>query len=161
MTVDYTKGPTPPTPPPMMAGQPAQPQKKSGCWKWGLLGCGLILLICVLFVVGIAVFVFGVIKSTYVYKDSVHRAETNPQVIAALGSPIGTGFLVSGHIDTKNSVGTADIKIPIQGPKDKGTIIIRATMTDNNWRYEELTVKPDHGPPIDLLATEPLPVQNP
>ncbi len=160
MTIDYTNPPTPRTPPPIIPGQP-QPQKSSGCWKWGALGCALVALVCVLLVVGIGVFVFGIIKSTYVYKDAVHRAQTNPQVMAALGTPIGTGLLVSGSVDTKNSSGSAAIKIPIQGPKDKATINIRATMTDNNWRYEELVVKPDHGPPIDLLATEPLPSQNP
>jgi cytochrome oxidase complex assembly protein 1 len=160
MTIDYTQPPAPQTLPPVMPGQPPQ-QQKNGCWKWGACGCGILALVGVVFVIGIGVFVIGVVKSTSVYKDAVHRAETNPQVIAALGTPIGTGLLVSGHVDTKNSSGTATLNIPIEGPKGKGTIEVGATMHDNQWRYDRLVVKPEHGPPIDLMATEPLPAQNP
>ncbi len=162
MTIDYTKPPAPPrsTPPPI-PGQPLPQQKSSGCWKWGLLGCGLVMVLGVIIVVGIVWFVFGIIKSTYVYKDAVRRAESNQHVVAALGRPIGTGFLVSGNVHTSNDSGTADLNIPIEGPKDKATIKLTATMRNNNWKYDRLTVKPDHGPEIDLLAEESPPGQNP
>ncbi len=161
MTIDYTKPPTPPPTPPPIPGQPQPQQKSSGCWKWGLIGCGLVVIVGAIIVVGIVMFVFGVNKSTYIYKDAVHRAESNQQVVAALGRPIGTGFLVSGGVHTRNDSGTADMNIPIEGPKDKATIHVTATMRDNNWKYDRLVVKPDHGPPIDLLASEPPAGQNP
>jgi hypothetical protein len=160
MTIDYTQ-PTPPrTPPPPIPGQPAQPQK-SGCWKWGLIGCGLVTLIIVIIVVAAITFAFSVIKSTYVYKDAVRRAESNPEVRAALGTPIESGLLVSGNVHSSNDTGTAELNIPISGPKDKGTLRLTATMRDKKWRYDRLEVKPDHGPSIDLLAAEPLGGQNP
>lgn len=153
MTVDYTQPPHP-TAPPQYPGQPPQPQKKSGCWKWGLLGCGLAVIVLVIVAGGIMFAVFGLIKQTYIYKDAVHRAQTNPQVVAALGTPIGTGFWVSGSVHTSNDSGSADVKIPIQGPKGKANIHCVATMTANNWSYDSLTVEPENGPPIDLLHSQ-------
>ena len=153
MTTDYTKPPAQYIPPPPPGGGQPQ-QKSSGCWKWGLIGCGVALVIIGVVVIGLFFAVFGLIKSTRVYKDAVHRAETNPQVIAAFGTPIKTGFFVSGHIDTSNNKGSADVNIPISGPKQKGTIHCVATLRgENNWRYDTLVVEPEHGPPIDLLAT--------
>jgi cytochrome oxidase complex assembly protein 1 len=154
MTIDYTQPPRniPPPPPPGSYVPPQQqPQKSSGCWKWGAIGCGLALVIVGIVIVGAFMLAFGLIKQTFVYKDAVHRAETNPQVIAALGTPIGTGWLVSGSVHTEKNSGTADVRIPIEGPKGKANIHCVATMTDNNWKYDTLVVEPEHGPPIDLL----------
>lgn len=148
MTIDYTQPPSHIPPPPPTA---AQPQKSSGCFKWGALGCGLALVVVGVVIIGLFMAVFGLIKQTFVYKDAVRRAETNPEVIAALGTPIGTGFFVSGSVHTASDSGTADVKIPIEGPKQKGTIHCVATMKENNWKYTSLVVEPEHGPPIDLL----------
>jgi len=150
MTIDYTKPPSripPPTPP----GAQPQPQQSSGCFKWGAIGCGLVLVIIGVVVIGIFAAVFGLIKQTSIYKDTVRRAESNPQVIATLGTPIRTGWLVSGSVHTNNNTGSADVRIPIEGPKQKATIHCVATMTNDNWKYTTLVVEPDHGPPIDLL----------
>ncbi len=151
MTVDYTQPPAhiPPPPPPGAPGAPQQ--KSSGCLKWGALGCGLALVIIGVVIIGLFMAVFGLIKQTFIYKDAVRRAESNPQVQAALGTPIGTGFWVTGSVHTSNDSGTADVKIPIEGPKQKANIHCVATMKENNWSYDTLVVEPEHGPPIDLL----------
>ncbi len=151
MTIDYTQPPASiPAPPP--PGAPGAPQQKtSGCLKWGALGCGLALVIIGVVIIGLFMAVFGLIKQTFVYKDAVRRAESNPQVQAALGTPIGTGFWVTGSVHTANDSGTADVKIPIEGPKQKANIHCVATMKNDNWKYDTLVVEPEHGPPIDLL----------
>lgn len=158
MTVDYTQPPQPPRtppPPPQFPGAPQpQPKSGSGCWKWGALGCGIALAIVAVIIIGLFVAVFGLIKQTFVYKDAVRRAQQNPQVQAALGTPIGTGFWVSGSVHSANDTGTADVRIPIQGPKQKANIHCVASMKENNWKYETLVVEPEHGPPIDLLAQQ-------
>ena len=149
MTIDYTQPPKqfPPPPPP----QAQQPQKSSGCWKWGACGCGLVVVIIAVVAVGAALLAFGLIKQTFVYKDAVRRAQSNPQVQAALGTPIGTGWYIDGSLHTNNDSGSADVRIPIEGPKQKAKIHCVATMTHNNWKYDTLVVEPENGPPIDLL----------
>jgi cytochrome oxidase complex assembly protein 1 len=165
MTVDYTQPPTPPQQPMQpqgMPGQPLQPQQKgSGCWKWGACGCAVIILLICLAGAGGAFLVFRTVKSTFLYKDAVHRAQSNPQVIAALGEPIETGFVVTGGIDSRERRGSAHLSIPLHGSKDGGTIEVEASMAGDQWRYDKLIVKPDHGPTIDLMPVEPAPAQNP
>ena len=147
MTTDYTRPYTPPQGPGM---QPAPQAKTSGCLKGALIGCGLLILITVIFVVGLVVFVFSAIKSNYVYREAVRRAQSNPQVIARLGTPIETGWWVSGNVNIKGQSGQAEISIPIHGPKANATIHADALKENSNWRYTRLVVE-GGGPPIDLL----------
>lgn len=140
--------PTQTAPPP-----PALPAKKSGCWKWGALGC---LAVIVIGAIGIGVLValfLGAIKSTDAYKVALSRAQNDPRVIAALGSPITPGFFISGNVNVNNSSGTADISFPIRGPNGKGSVHAVATRDSSGWRYSELTATPANGAPINLMSS--------
>jgi hypothetical protein len=138
------------TPPQPQAPQP--PQKSSGCLKWTLIGCSVLLVIAVIGVAVLVAFVFGAIKSTDVYKNARDRAIHDPRVIAALGSPVQAGFWVSGnvHVDTREG-GNASIKFPISGPKGKASVEAVATVENDKWVYSKMTATPDGGSPIDLL----------
>ena len=144
-----------PQPPPPPAPGAVPPPKKSGCWKWALIGCGALIIIGAIGVVGLVVGVFGVIKSTDVYRGALTTAQRDPRVIAALGTPIESGWWVSGNVTTKNRQGEADIEFPISGPKGKGHLRAVATRDTSAWHYTELTVTladaPANTPPIDLL----------
>jgi hypothetical protein len=148
MTTDYTK-PYTPQPPPMQLPPPPR-SGGSGCLKGALIGCGVLFLIFVVFVAGLFVFVFNAIKSSYVYSEAVRRAQSNPQVIARLGTPIETGWWVSGNVNIKGQSGQAQISIPIHGPKASATIHADATQENSNWKFTRLVVE-GGGPPIDLL----------
>ena len=73
-------------------------------WKWALpVGCLLPLVLCG---GGILVFVFvvygavtGAIRSSDAYQEGMSRARSNPEVVAALGEPIESGWLISGNIN--------------------------------------------------------------
>jgi Cytochrome oxidase complex assembly protein 1 len=131
-----------PPPPPRSGG--------SGCLKGALIGCGILLLISVVFVAGVFFFVFSAIKSSYVYSEAVRRAQSNPQVIGRLGTPIETGWWVSGTMNIKGQSGHAEISIPIHGSKANGTIHADANEENSNWKFTRLVVE-GGGPPIDLL----------
>ncbi|MFN2476635.1 MAG: cytochrome c oxidase assembly factor Coa1 family protein [Chthoniobacterales bacterium] len=113
-------------------------------WKWFVpTGClSLIALFCI-FIALIVFVVFGAMKSTDVYKTAVARAKSNPAVTAALGSPITEGMFLSGSANTSGGSGTADLSIPISGPKGKGTIYVTATKAGGDWDYSKLYVEVD------------------
>jgi len=128
------------------------PPQKSGCVKWGLIGClGVILMIAV-FAGVVVTIVFGTMKTTDVYRGARRSAERDPRVIQALGSPIRPGLWVSGNINVEGRRGDADITFPIHGPKGKASVHAIATKQSGTWHYAELTVTPANGSPIDLLT---------
>ena len=96
-----------------------------------------------IFIALIVFVVFGAMKSTDVYKTAVARARANPAVTAALGSPITEGMFLSGSASTSGGSGTADMSIPVSGPKGKGTIYVTATKVGGEWDYSKLYVQVD------------------
>ena len=141
-------------PPQQPQPQPQQPQQKSGCLKWLLIGCSALFILGCAAAVVLVLFVFGAIKSTDVYKGARDRAINDPRVIAALGTPIETGWWVSGSVNVNTTDGGhANIKFPISGPKNKAKVEAVATIdpSTGKWVYTRLMVLPDGGPPIDLL----------
>ena len=142
MTTTYT--------PPQSPGAVPEP-KKSGCLKWGLIGCLAAFVICVLGIAAIVVIVFGAIKSTDAYKGAFDQAQRDPRVIAVLGTPITTGIWVSGNVNVDTNGGNADFVFPISGPTGEARVHAIATRDTSGWHYSLLTVTPKNGVPIDLL----------
>ncbi len=85
--------------------------------------------------------IFGALKRTDIYQITVVRAESDSRVIAALGTPIGEGWYLAGHIDVNGGSGNADLTIPISGPKGKGTIYAVAKKSGGEWTYSKMMVK--------------------
>lgn len=146
--------------PTMHPAQPAQqPSWWNRNWKWALpVGC-LILLLPVLlltgFVGGILALVFGTIKSTDVYEEALARARSHPAVIEALGEPVEDRWWMSGQINTSGPSGSADIAIPLRGPKGKGTVYAVASKSAGRWEYQTLEVEVEgRAERIDLLVAE-------
>jgi len=142
-------------PPPPACATPQPPPQGwwSRNWKWFVpTGCCLTPLVlgCAIAAFVIVV-VFGALKQTDVYQTAVTRAKSNSQVMAALGQPISEGWFLSGNTNVNGGSGTADLTIPISGPKGKGTIYAVATKSAGEWNYSKLVVKIDRsGETIDL-----------
>lgn len=148
MTVDYTQPRTyePPQPQP---GQPPQ-KTKSGCGKAIAIGCIIVIILGVL-VCAAAVFVaFSAIKSTDLYKEARDRSMTDPRVIAAIG-PSHAGWWVTGNVHVNDNSGQGSVKFPLEGTKGDAKVEATATLDGSKWEYTKLIVKPENGPPIDLL----------
>jgi len=135
------------TPPPPAA----PPAKKSGCMKWGLIGCGSLLVLGAIFCVVIVVVVFGAMKKSDVYQEALKRAQSDPAVTAALGTPIEAGLMVTGSVNVDSSGGHATLDFPISGPKGKGAVHVVGTKAGEKWEYTEMTVTPANGAKINLL----------
>jgi Cytochrome oxidase complex assembly protein 1 len=111
-------------------------------WKWFVpTGCLTIIVLFACFSLSIVLIVFGVLKSTDIYKDTVAKARANPAVVEALGSPIKEGMFVSGNTGTTGDAGEANLAIPISGPKGKGTIYVVAKKVAGEWKPSVLVVE--------------------
>jgi len=100
--------------------------------------------------------VFGAMKSSDAYKSALAKTKADPRVVAALGSPITDGFLVSGKTNVSGTSGHADMTVPISGPKGKGTIYFVATKFAGDWTFSKLVVEiGETGERIDLVEDPP------
>jgi hypothetical protein len=125
-------------------------------WKWfvpvGYLGGALLFLG---FCAGVVYLVFGLVRSSDIYKKAVMQAETNHYVIEALGSPIEEGLIVRGSISVTGPSGEADLAIPISGPRGKATIYAVAKKSAGKWTFSTLgvAIKPS-GERINILFSD-------
>ena len=143
------------TPSPFSSNPEAQPRPGwwSRNWKWFVpTGCLTILVLIAAFIAAIFFFVFGILKSSDVYKTALATAKRNPAVIEALGEPIKEGWLMSGKTNVEGTSGEADIGIPISGPRGKATVYAVASKSAGRWNYKTLEVEVSGRPErIDLL----------
>ncbi len=109
-------------------------------WKWFVPAClgGVVLFVG--FIVLIVAIVFGMMKSSDVYKQAVAEARTNRYVQEALGSPIEEGLLVTGNINVNGSSGHADLAIPVSGPQSDAIIYVVASKSAGQWAILRLVV---------------------
>ena len=145
------------TPPPLPGARPAGWMNRN--WKW------LVPLFCLLVLTGIGGF-FAVLvtlmKSSDAYSGAVARASSNPAVIEALGTPIKDGLFFTGNISENNSSGSANLVIPISGPKRTASLYVSATRSLGKWHFDGLVVEVDGTKQrIDILDTNQLPVATP
>jgi TonB family protein len=139
--------------------QPAQQPQQKGClgrnWKWMLpVGClGLILVVAA---AGGAIFFFAMsaVKSSDVYKGALQRAQSNPAAVSLLGEPIKDGWLVKGNVQFTGGSGSANFEIPLSGPKNSGTLYVRAVNEGGAWMYERLDLFAQSGERVSLLAAD-------
>lgn len=133
------------------------PPKKTSTGKIVLFaGCGCLSLIA-LVLAGIAVIffsVFGAIKSSDAYSETLALVQAHPQATEALGAPITPGFWLTGSINFNNGEGAADLTIPVSGPKGSGTLRVIADKPGGSaaWNYttRELRLEGDDGQIIPL-----------
>ena len=156
MTVDYTQ-----------MDHRGQQQPSPGTWwsrngKWVLLaGCLAPLLLAGTCVASIAWFVFGAIRESTLYTESLRRAQSDPAVIEALGAPVEAGWWVSGNVNLEEERGSADFRVPLKGSRKTGTLEVTASREGSSWNYSVMRVHVDDGPIIDLIPSpDPSPTES-
>lgn len=125
-------------------------------WGWVLGGgCLSIILVVVLAVGGLIYKVNDAVKESEVYAYAFTKTIENDEVISYLGEPIETNGLGSTSYNYSNGTTTAELTIPIKGPKDEGNIVVNAEKINDEWAYNLLYVKIDGEPGrINLLDAE-------
>jgi hypothetical protein len=86
------------------------------------------------------------------YQAGVTAVQSNPEAIAALGSPISTG-LAQGGINCEAGKGCeADINFSATGPKGKGTVTVHGSKHGEQWSFDKVDLDVEGtGKHIDLL----------
>lgn len=135
--------------------RPYEPSWWSRNWKWFVpVGCLTMIVLFVGFFVLIMSLVFGMMKSSDVYSQALTRAKADTTVVEALGSPITDGYFTSGNISETGPSGTAELSIPISGPKGSGTIYLEARKSTGQWTFTKLIVEIEKSNQrIDLLPS--------
>jgi hypothetical protein len=121
-------------------------------WKWVIpVGCLTPILLCGGFFTLIFTLVFGLIKSNGAYTDSLATLSADPQVTAALGTPIKPGFFVRGSIHISGPSGHADISYSVSGPQDSAVVYVISDKSAGLWSHTTFIVELDStGQRIDL-----------
>lgn len=146
--------PPPPPPPPRRSWW-------SRNWKWALpVGCLLPLVLCgggiVLFAGAIFGIVSGAIRSSDAYQVGMAQVRANPEVVAALGEPIESGFWIQGSVNVDGPSGNVDVSIPISGPRGSGTLYVVGTRSAGRWQYSTMEVEiPGRAGRIDVRPRAP------
>jgi hypothetical protein len=109
-------------------------------WKWLIpTGCVSLLILLCLFIAGVFFGVTSIMKDSDVYKEAITKVKQNKEVIAQLGSPLEADEMATGNIQITNDTGNCNLKIPIKGPKGKGTLLVIATK-NGKWNYSKMAV---------------------
>lgn len=132
-------------------------EQKRAALKWIGAGCAGLVLVSgclILSCGGLAAVLYGVvssqIKKTDAYQEALAVARRHPAVIDAIGTPIEEGFLVRGKFSVSNGSGSAEISIPVSGPKGRGKVHVSGVKERGTWRYTELVFESHHGEWVDL-----------
>jgi len=141
---------------------PAQSDRQSVSWPeshWKLL-VGLLLLLGLLGAGAAASLVWlamYAIRGSDVAQEAFSRARSSQAVAQALGAPIKEAWFVSGSINENPASGSADLAMPISGPKGNGTLYVTARKSAGAWQYclIELDVKGSGDKIVVLNANSP------
>ncbi|WP_074406941.1 cytochrome c oxidase assembly factor Coa1 family protein [Aquimarina megaterium] len=124
-------------------------------WGWAVPVGGCLTLI-VLFFIFLGSLIFGVselITESTPYQDALVKVNEDEYVVNILGEPIETNGIMNGSLSYKNNTGSADISIPIQGPKGEAQLYVVGTKQNDQWTYKEMYVIIDEtDEQIDLLG---------
>lgn len=126
-------------------------------WLWGGCGCAAgCVLLPILLVVLVGGGAFFALRSSGVAQEAMERARQDPELAAALGEPIETGWLIQGNISIQNDGGSADFSLPISGPHGKGRLYVVAERRAGEWIFRDLYAVVDgREDPIELTAPPP------
>jgi len=116
------------------------------------IGCFAPVLLCGGFVALVFTLVFGLIKNSEPYTQSLAAVRDAPQVQQTLGEPIEAGWMVTGSVNISGASGDADIAYSVTGPKGSGTVFVVAQKVAGQWTFDALAVRIEEtGQRIDLL----------
>ena len=107
-------------------------------------------------IASLAIFVFGLMKSSDAYKQAMVIVRQSPAIIEALGLPIKEGLMTSGSVSINGPSGRAELAIPVYGPKGGATVFLEARKSAGEWTFQKLVVEIERtGVRIDLINLEP------
>lgn len=117
----------------------------SGLSNRGKVGIGMLVTMSLflLFVVPLFFGIDAMMRRSDAYKLTMNTAQASPCVASALGSPLEPGWMMEGSISESPAEGSAELSIPVRGPKGKGRLDVEAKKQRGNWRIDSLVFTHD------------------
>lgn len=120
------------------------------------VGCLGVLVLVAGVALSITLFVFGMLKSSDAYRGALEITRQHPVARRELGEPMDPGLFVKGSVNVTGPSGSADLAIPISGPRGEGELFVVATKSAGRWQFSRLELELDGRPGrIDLLPSVP------
>jgi len=107
--------------------------------NWARAGV-IVLLGIVLLGAGAVYSVVSVLRNSTAYTQAMTLSRADPQVVAALGTPIKAGWFPSGRLSIAGAAGKAFLTIPVSGPKCDGRVVTMAAKRAGVWTTTLLIV---------------------
>lgn len=132
---------------------------------WKVLGIVLALgLVFAALIGGMMWLIFGSMRQAEPVQTALAQARAHTGLVAALGSPVEAGWLLSGAFHESNEDGDAELQVPISGPRGAATVYVAAVRRGGQWAYSTLDARLDDGSGFDLrrgLAPQQVTMQRP
>ena len=124
-------------------------------WKIPL-GCFIVILLICAFVAVLFTVLDVSFRKSIVYHEALDRAGRSPEAVSRIGEPLQPGRVLQGRINVSGSTGTANMNIPIAGPRGKAIIVLDARKAHGAWVFRTLYVRFDRQPgTVNLLDSVP------
>lgn len=122
-------------------------------WKWVVPvgGCLTILVLGIFFIGSLFYGVTSILEKSEPYEYALQKINQDMQLIELLGTPIEKNGMAQGNINWHNNEKSADLKIPVAGPKGKAMLYINAHGEGDNWIYDKIMVTVKDNEEINLL----------
>lgn len=114
--------------------------KRNWSWALPLGGCLTVIIIVIISVASIFFGVTSMLDDSIPIEHGLEKINSDPEIVELMGSPIEKSGMPQGDFNWKNDTKRVDIRVPISGPKENGTLFIIASATDDNWIYHEIRV---------------------
>jgi hypothetical protein len=108
-------------------------------WKIPL-GCLIVIVLLCAFVAVLFTVLDVSFRTSIVYQQALARAGRSPEVVSRIGGPLKPGRVLHGQTNVSGSTGSANMNIPVTGPRGKATVILDARKVDGEWVFRTLYV---------------------
>ena len=94
------------------------------------------------------------IEDSQPYEYALEKINADEDLINALGSPIEKDGMVQGSWNYTNGKKSANMVVPISGPKGSGTLFVEATGEDDDWTYDVIRVEIGDSETFNIIETD-------
>jgi hypothetical protein len=125
-------------------------------WSWALPvgGCLTVLIIIGVAIGSVFFSVTSMLDDSVPLEYALKKINDDPGIVEQMGFPIEKNGMIQGEFNWVNGEKIADMKVPIKGPADSGTLFIKASERDDTWTYHEIRVVVKENEELDLLDNE-------
>lgn len=109
----------------------------------GGVGLSAFLFTCAIlaFILGMVALPFLLMRNSAVTQLALARAQEDRELQEQIGTPIKLGWFVGGSIETGSQSGSADLSIPVSGPRGAATLYVTAIRRAGTWRIVDYQAK--------------------